>query len=167
MEPLQPGKAVLTVTHLHSEDNTQDVTLYERTLDSSELVHDHGMQVRVSKFAPESGNYAFCLHNLVDTPFRSAMKIQHGLELMEFSSLPDKDDKAHLDREIEELERQHESLLESLKQVENAKSTTQEMLNLMSTKTVWFGVMGLATIILVNLGFQCQVKKTLKERKMI
>lgn len=41
------------------------------------------------------------------------------------------------------------------------------MLNLMSTNTVWFGVVGLLTIILVNLGFQREIRKTLKERKLI
>jgi hypothetical protein len=120
------------------------------------------MQIRVSKFAPATANYAFCLQNIINSPFSTSVRLQSGLEMMEFTALPDQDDKVHLDKEVEALEEQHSSLLASLKQVENAKSTTQEMLNLMSTKTIWFGILGLVTIIFVNFGFQREVRKTLK-----
>lgn len=59
------------------------------------------------------------------------------------------------------------SLLESLKYEDAVKTNTQELTNLMTTKTLWFGIAGLAVVILANVCFQREVRKTLKQRKLI
>lgn len=38
---------------------------------------------------------------------------------------------------------------------------------MMGTKAMWFALIGLIAIILVNLGFYKEVKNTLKQRKLI
>jgi tetrahydromethanopterin S-methyltransferase subunit B len=93
--------------------------------------------------------------------------IQSGLELMEFELLPDKSDAENLERELSWLESQKSKLFESLDRTEGLRATSESLTNLMSTKMIGFAIVGLVSIIAVNVLFYRELKKTFKERKLI
>jgi hypothetical protein len=51
--------------------------------------------------------------------------------------------------------------------MESLRSTTEGLSNLMSTKMVGFAIVGLLAIVVVNVYFYRELKKTFKDRKLI
>lgn len=94
-------------------------------------------------------------------------KLESGIELMELSLLPSHSDNEYLNNEIEYLEKQKEDLLSILEGLEGSKQYTETLTNMMGTKAMWFAMLGLGAIVLVNFGFYKEVRNTLKQRKLI
>jgi tetrahydromethanopterin S-methyltransferase subunit B len=72
-----------------------------------------------------------------------------------------------LERELSWLENQKSKLFESLERMESLRSTTEGLSNLMSTKMIGFAIVGLLAIVVVNVYFYKELKKTFKDRKLI
>lgn len=51
------------------------------------------------------------------------------------------------------MEQQKNDLFNILENVEGTKQYTETLTNMMGTKAMWFALVGLAAIIIVNLGF--------------
>lgn len=51
--------------------------------------------------------------------------------------------------------------------MEGLRATSEGLSNLMSTKMIGFAIVGLLSIIVVNVLFYRELKKTFKDRKMI
>ena len=51
--------------------------------------------------------------------------------------------------------------------MEGLRATSEGLTNLMSTKMIGFAIVGLVSIIVVNVIFYRELKKTFKERKLI
>jgi hypothetical protein len=121
----------------------------------------------IHKLAPSESTYSFCVRNIDAVRMKIALNIQSGLELMEFEMLPDKSDSENLERELGWLENQKAKLFESLDRMEGLRATSEGLSNLMSTKMIGFAVVGLLSIVVVNLLFYRELKKTFKDRKLI
>lgn len=121
----------------------------------------------IHKLAPTESTYSFCIRNIDNNRMKLKVSIQSGLELMEFHMLPDKSDSENLERELGWLENQKEKLFESLDRMEGLRATSEGLTNLMSTKMIGFAIVGLLSIIVVNVLFYRELKKTFKDRKMI
>lgn len=121
----------------------------------------------IHKLAPADSTYSFCIRNIDDDTMKLNVNIQSGLELMEFELLPDKSDAENLERELSWLESQKSKLFESLDRTEGLRATSENLTNLMSTKMIGFAIVGLLSIIAVNVLFYRELKKTFKERKLI
>lgn len=121
----------------------------------------------IHKLAPIDSTYSFCIRNIDDARMKLNVNIQSGLELMEFEMLPDKSDSENLERELGWLENQKEKLFESLDRMEGLRATSEGLSNLMSTKMIGFAIVGLLSIIVVNILFYRELKKTFKDRKLI
>ncbi len=121
----------------------------------------------IHKLAPADSTYSFCIRNIDDSTMKINANIQSGLELMEFELLPDKSDAENLERELSWLESQKSKLFESLDRTEGLRATSESLTNLMSTKMIGFAIVGLVSIIAVNVLFYRELKKTFKERKLI
>lgn len=121
----------------------------------------------IHKLAPADSTYSFCIRNIDDNSMKINVNIQSGLELMEFELLPDKSDAENLERELSWLESQKAKLFESLDRTEGLRATSESLTNLMSMKMIGFAIVGLLSIIAVNVLFYRELKKTFKERKLI
>lgn len=121
----------------------------------------------IHKLAPVDSTYSFCIRNIDSDSVKLNANIQSGLELMEFELLPDKSDAENLERELSWLQNQKSKLFESLDRTEGLRATSENLTNLMSTKMIGFAIVGLVSIIVVNVLFYRELKKTFKERKLI
>jgi hypothetical protein len=121
----------------------------------------------IHKLAPTESTYSFCVRNIDNDKVKLSVNIQSGLELMEFEMLPNKSDSENLERELGWLENQKLKLFESLDRMEGLRATSEGLTNLMSTKMIGFAIVGLLTIIVVNVLFYRELKKTFKDRKLI
>lgn len=121
----------------------------------------------IHKLAPSDSTYSFCIRNIDTQRMRIAINIQSGLELMEFEMLPDKSDSENLERELSWLQNQKAKLFESLERMEGLRATSEGLSNLMSTKMIGFAIVGLLSIVVVNVIFYRELKKTFKDRKLI
>lgn len=81
--------------------------------------------------------------------------------------LPDKNDSENLERELSWLQNQKSKLFECLERMEGLRATSEGLSNLMSTKMIGFAIIGLLSIIVVNIVFYRELKKTFKDRKLI
>ena len=124
-------------------------------------------QVNIHKLAPAESTYSYCIRNIHGEKQTFNVSMQSGLELMEFELLPAKGDAENLERELHWLEKEKAKLFESLDRMESLRATSEGLTNLMSTKMVGFAIIGLLAIIVVNVLFYRELKKTFKERKLI
>ena len=123
--------------------------------------------VSIHKLAIIESTYSMCVRNVDNNEMKLAVKIQSGLELMEFDVLPDKNDSENMERELSWLENQKQKLFESLDRMEGLRATAEGLTNMMSTKMIGFAIVGLLSIIVVNVVFYRELKKTFKDRKLI
>ena len=56
--------------------------------------------VSIHKLAIIESTYSMCVRNVDNNEMKLAVKIQSGLELMEFDVLPDKNDSENMEREL-------------------------------------------------------------------
>ena len=123
--------------------------------------------VSIHKLAIIESTYSMCVRNVDNNEMKLAVKIQSGLELMEFDVLPDKNDSENMERELSWLENQKQKLFESLDRMEGLRATAEGLTNMVSTKMIGFAIVGLLSIIVVNVVFYRELKKTFKDRKLI
>lgn len=121
----------------------------------------------IHKLAPTESTYSFCIRNIDNNRMKLKVNIQSGLELMEFELLPDKSDSENLERELGWLENQKLKIFDVLDRMESLRATSEGLTNLMSTKMIGFAIVGLLCIIVVNILFYRELKKTFKDRKLI
>ena len=72
-----------------------------------------------------------------------------------------------MERELSWLENQKQKLFETLDRMEGLRATAEGLTNMMSTKMIGFAIVGLLSIIVVNVVFYRELKKTFKDRKLI
>lgn len=58
-------------------------------------------------------------------------------------------------------------IFDVLDRMESLRATSEGLTNLMSTKMIGFAIVGLLCIIVVNILFYRELKKTFKDRKLI
>jgi hypothetical protein len=119
-------------------------------------------QVHTSRFAPATALYSFCIRNHESAAVEVSVKLLTGLKMMELEALPTLDDNAFLDHEIKMLEEQHTNLLQSVAQIETSRSKAEQLVGMMEQRGLWFGVLGLVLVVLVNWGYQREIRKTFK-----
>jgi hypothetical protein len=121
----------------------------------------------ISKYAAKEGNYMFCISNNEDNMLRVQVEIMTGLEMANLEYLPNNNDQENLHKEIDWLDGQKQKILEVITRQEGNGISSQDATSKMSVKYIVLAVLGLGSVIAVNLAFYLQTKKTLKERKLI
>jgi hypothetical protein len=127
-----------------------------------------GVVESVSKYAPATGTYMFCLsNNDENNVLRARVEIMSGLEMANLDYLPSNNDQENLHKEIDWLEKQKSKIFDVITRHENNRATAADLTSTMSIKYVILAVVGLASVVAVNTAFYFQTKKTLKDRKLI
>ena len=121
----------------------------------------------MDKLASTATTYSFCVKNVEDDLRTYKIEFNSGLEVMELHELPSANDAENLERELNWLEQQSQMLGERSSNIQGLRSINQEMANMVGTKLIVFGIVGLIGIAVVNLVFFRSLKKTFKERKLI
>lgn len=86
---------------------------------------------------------------------------------MELHQLPSANDAENLERELNWLEQQAVTLGTHSSNIQGLRLVNQELVGMVGTKLMVFGMIGLATIAVANFIFYRSLKKTFKDRKLI
>lgn len=86
---------------------------------------ENEVRSRVDKLASTPTTYSFCLKNMEPRMVNFKIEFNSGLEVMELHELPDANDAQNLERELNWLEQQSNSLYERASNIRGLRSINQ------------------------------------------
>ena len=95
-----------------------------------------------------------------------AIRIQSGIELMDFTNIPALNDNDLINHELNLIETEVSVLMRELEAIEHAKMNTEDMFRVMSLRTLGFGIFGAVVLILANAALYYEFRKTLRDYKI-
>lgn len=122
---------------------------------------------RIDKLASVATTYSYCVKNIADKGSVFKIQFSTGLEVMELHELPDASDGDNLERELNWLDQQTTTLSHRAENIEGLRRINYQINGMVGTKMIYFAIIGLAAIGVVNFAFFKMLRKTFKDRKLI